>query len=250
MISLPPSEHDLHAYVDHRLSDSDRRLLETYLGSHPELAAQVQAWQQDAQHLRAALGGALQQAPNPQLDPVQIRQRLKHQVRRQLASAALLLIAVGLGGFSGWQAREMTLANGTPPMTDALQAYRLFAQEQILPADFKVDDSRAMQTWLDRYFTQATRLPDLQSAGFKAVSARLLSTEQGPAAMVLYQDPDGRKLSFYIRPPGPQNKLLPRGSRRDGELQAVYWSDSGYNYAMVSPTDSPAAQMLQQTQRF
>ena len=59
MISLPPSDSDLHAYVDHQLSEQDRRLLEHYLASHPQVAARVQAWQQDAQHLRAALGGAL-----------------------------------------------------------------------------------------------------------------------------------------------------------------------------------------------
>lgn len=29
MISMPPSERDLHAYVDHQLSDADRRLVET-----------------------------------------------------------------------------------------------------------------------------------------------------------------------------------------------------------------------------
>ena len=29
MISMPPSERDLHAYVDHQLSDADRRVLET-----------------------------------------------------------------------------------------------------------------------------------------------------------------------------------------------------------------------------
>ena len=55
MISLPPSDSDLHAYVDHQLSEQDRRLLEHYLASHPQVAARVQAWQQDAQHLRAAL---------------------------------------------------------------------------------------------------------------------------------------------------------------------------------------------------
>ncbi|MEZ0548724.1 anti-sigma factor, partial [Pseudomonas sp. Env-37] len=55
MISLPPSERDLHAYVDHQLLDTDRRVLETWLASHPEVAARVQAWQQDAQLLRASL---------------------------------------------------------------------------------------------------------------------------------------------------------------------------------------------------
>jgi anti-sigma factor RsiW len=250
MINLPPSEHDLHAYVDHRLDEADRRLLDTYLAAHPELAAQVQGWQRDAQQLRAALAGALQQPTNPQLDPTQLRQRRQRQSRRYLASAAVLLLAVSLGGFSGWQARGLTQAGAVPPMTDALQAYRLFAQQQILPADLKVQDDDAMQAWLDRYFSQAKRLPDLQEAGFKAVSGRLLSTEQGPAAMVLYEGPSGDKISFYIRPPGPQNNLLPRGSRRDGELQADYWSDSGYNYAMVSPADSPVAEKLQRTLKF
>ena len=85
MISMPPSERDLHAYVDHQLSDADRRQVETFLAGNPQMAAQVCAWQQDAQTLRAALSGALQQPSNPDLDPAVIRQRLKRQSRRHLA---------------------------------------------------------------------------------------------------------------------------------------------------------------------
>ena len=236
MISLPPSERDLHAYVDHQLLDSDRRVLETYLAAHPEVAAQVQAWQQDAQLLRASLSGALQQPPNPALDPALIRQRLKQQSRRHFASAAVLLIAVSLGGLGGWHAREATQP-ALLPMADAMQAFRLFAQEGIMPADYKGQDSGTMQAWLDRYFNQAHRLPDLSQAGFTPVSGRLLTTEQGAAAMVLYQDAQGRRISFYIRPPGPNNGFLPRGERTADGLQAQYWSGDGYNYAVVSPTD-------------
>ncbi|MEJ5057812.1 MULTISPECIES: anti-sigma factor family protein [unclassified Pseudomonas] len=250
MISIPPSERELHAYIDHQLNDADRALVETFLASNAEVAAQVRAWQQDAQQLRAALSGALKQEANPDLDPGLIRQRLKRQSRRHLASAAMLLIAVSVGGFSGWQAREMTLASAPLPMADAMQAYRLIAQQGLLPADYKTGDNGDMQGWLDRYFTQANRLPDLAGAGFKPVSGRLLSTEQGPAAMVVYEDQGGHKISFYVRPPGPKNFLLPRGSRRDDGLQAEYWSGGGYNYAMVSPADTPAAQMLRQTINF
>ena len=250
MISMPPSERDLHAYVDHQLSDDERRQVETFLASNPEVAARVRAWQQDAQQLRAALSGALQQPANPDLDPALLRQRRTRQSRRHLASAAVLLIAVSVGGFSGWQAREMTLVGAPLPMTDALQAYRLIAQQGLLPADYKAGDEGDMQGWLDRYFTQANRLPDLSGAGFKPASGRLLSTEQGPAAMVVYENQGGQKISFYVRPPGPKNYLLPRGSRSDGGLQAEYWSGSGYNYAMVSPVDTPAAQRLRQTVQF
>ncbi|KIQ60167.1 MULTISPECIES: anti-sigma factor family protein [Pseudomonas] len=250
MINMPPNDNDLNAYVDRQLSEADRRLVETYLAHHPEVAARVRAWQQDAQHLRTALGGTLQQPANPALDPAMIRRRLNHRLRRHLASAAVLLLAVSVGGFSGWQAREMTLLRSAAPMADALQAYRLFAQQGVLPADYQTGDEHSMQAWLDRYFTQANRLPDLSNAGFKPVSGRLLSTEQGAAAMVVYQDPTGEKISFYVRPPGPKNFLLPRGSRRDGELQAEYWSGPGYNYAMVIPSDTPTAQRLKQTLNF
>jgi len=250
MISMPPSVNDLHAYVDHQLDDADRRRVETYLAANPHVAEQVQAWQQDAQQLRAALSGALQQPPNLNLDPGVIRQRLKQQSRRHLASAAVLLIAVSVGGLSGWKAREMTMVGAPLPMTDALQAYRMFAQQGILPADYTVTDDGDMQSWLDHYFSQANRLPNLANSGFKPVSGRLLSTEQGPAAMVMYEDQSGRKISFYVRPPGPKNYLLPRGSRSDGELQAEYWSGSGYNYAMVSEARDPATQMLKQELKF
>ncbi|WP_237882613.1 anti-sigma factor family protein [Pseudomonas sp. PGPR40] len=250
MISMPPSEHDLHAYVDHQLNEADRHRVETYLADNAEVAAQVRAWQHDAQQLRAALSGVLQQPANPELDPAMIRQRVKRQSRRHLASAAVLLIAVSVGGLSGWQAREMTLVRAPMPMTDAMQAYRLIAQQGILPADYTVSDDGDMQGWLDRYFSQAHRLPNLTASGYTPISGRLLSTEQGPAAMVVYEDRSGHKISFYVRPPGPKNTLLPRGSRSDGELQAEYWSGAGYNYAMVSPSDTPAAQMLKQTLKF
>lgn len=250
MISMPPSERDLHAYVDHQLSDADRHRVEIYLANNTEVAAQVRAWQHDAQQLRAALSGALQQPANPELDPAMIRQRVKRQSRRHLASAAVLLIAVSIGGLSGWQARQMTLVSAPLPMTDAMQAYRLIAQQGILPADYTVSDDGDMQGWLDRYFNQAQRLPNLTVSGYKPISGRLLSTEQGPAAMVVYEDQSGHKVSFYVRPPGPKNTLLPRGSRSDGELQAEYWSGAGYNYAMISPSNTPAAQMFKQTLKF
>ncbi|UOP11015.1 anti-sigma factor family protein [Pseudomonas palleroniana] len=243
MISLPPSERDLHAYVDHQLSESDRRVLETWLAAHPDAAAQVHAWQRDAQLLRASLSGTLQQPANPELDPALIRRRLRHQTRRHVASAAVLLIAVSLGGLGGWHAREATQAP-TLPMADAMQAFRLFAQDGIMPADYQTQDGSAMQAWLDRYFNRAHRLPDLSPSGFKPVSGRLLTTDQGAAAMVLYEDAQGHRLSFYIRPPGPNNGFLPRGSRSADGLEAQYWSGGGYNYAMVRPADQPGTPLL------
>lgn len=243
MITLPPHEHDLHAYVDRQLSDADRRQLETWLATHPHDAARVKAWEEDARLLRAALSGDLQRQANPQLDPAAIRQRRRQTLHRQFATAAMLLVAIGLGGLSGWQAREMTLASGPLPMADALQAYRLFAADDNLASDWRPGNPSDAQGWLDRHFARADRLPDLEAAGFRPVSGRITTTEQGAAAMLVYRDQAGRRLSFYIRPPGAQNHMLPRGSRLDGDLQADYWSGSGYNYAIVGRATDSAAQL-------
>jgi anti-sigma factor RsiW len=246
MITLPPSELDLHAYVDHQLKEADRLRLETWLAANPEVALQVKTWQEDAKRLRAALSGDLKLEPNPELDPALIRQRMLRNRYRHLATAAMLVLAVGAGGFSGWQARELTLASAMPPMADALQAYRMFAVNDNMASDWSAEKTSDAQSWLDRHFAQANRLPNLEAAGFKPVSGRMTTTEQGAAALVVYKDAEGRTLSFYIRPPGAKNHMLPRGTRLDGDLQADYWSGSGYNYAIVTPTKDPAAQLARQ----
>lgn len=246
MIVLPPSDDDLHAYIDLHLGLEDRLRLEAWLEAHPEVKAQVQAWQQDAHQLRAAWSGALQQAPNPNLDPTQVQRGLRHRRTRRLAKVAVLVMAIGVGAWGGWQARGPGQTLAAAPMADALQAYRLFAAHGTLPADYSSNDSTELQAWLDRYFRSAQRLPDLAAAGFRPRSARLFSTDQGPAAMVVYESTSGQRASFYVRPPGPGYHLLPRGSRRDGELEADYWSDPTYNYAMVSTLGAPTRDVLNQ----
>lgn len=240
MITLPPSDQDLHAYVDGQLSEAERQQLAVYLAAHPAVAEQVRAWQQDAQHLRSALSGALHRAPNPQLDPAAIRHSLRRQRTRHFATAALLLIAVSIGGMGGWQARSLNMARHMLPMADAVQAYRMFAVKDGMANDWNATTSRDAQSWLDQQFARADRIPDLAALGFKPVGGRMISTEQGAAAMLVYEDANGRKVSFYIRPPGPQHYLLARGSRRDGEVQADYWSSADYNYALVTPADAAA----------
>ncbi|ALN60543.1 transmembrane regulator PrtR [Lysobacter enzymogenes] len=242
-----PDEHDLHAYIDGRLDPARRAEVEAWLARQPERLAELQAWQRDAQQLRAALAGAAP-APEPALDPARLRAGLARRRSARYAFAAALLLSLGVGGIGGWQAREWsrpapsaTLA--AAPMADAIAAHRLFAARGELRADTVAND---VQPWLDANFREPMRLPDLSAAGYRPVGARLLATDQGAAALVVYQHAGGEAISFYIRPPGPRHHLLPRGDRRDGGLLAQYWSRGGYNYAMVSAGDDASARVVRQ----
>ncbi|MFD0319828.1 MULTISPECIES: anti-sigma factor family protein [Lysobacter] len=245
-MSTPPNEHDLHAYVDGRLDAASRADVEAWLSRHPERLEEIQAWQRDAQQLRAALAGE-SLAPPSELDPARVRGALARRRSARYAMAAAVLLSIGVGGLGGWQAREWSQPAAPPalasaaPMADAIQAHRLFAVRHDLQPDRVAAD---LQPWLEANFRQPMKLPDLSGSGFRQVGGRLLATDQGAAALIVYEDAAGNAISFYIRPPGPHRYLLPRGDRRDGDLLAQYWSRGGYNYAMVSGSDDGSTRVV------
>lgn len=243
-MNTTPSEYEIHAYVDGRLDEVRRQAVELYLTQHPERAEEVRAWQRDAQQLRAALAGLPDLPDNAALDPTHIVQRRKRHSRTQWAIAAMWVVALGVGVLGGWQVRGWREARLEPPMSDALQAYRMFASARAGGLDEVPQRDGDMQHWLDDHFDRAPRLPNLGSGGFHPVGARLLATGTGPAAMVFYTNGKGDVISFYIRPPSPRG-LLPRGERREGGLVAEYGSDSGYDYAVVSRGGTENVRVLQ-----
>jgi anti-sigma factor RsiW len=62
-----------------------------------------------------------------------------------------------------------------------------------------------------------------------------MATDQGPSALVVYQNAQGMRITFYIRPTG--KTALKSGYRETGNLMAQYWSDHKYNYAIISPAN-------------
>ncbi len=242
MSQLIPSDDELHAYVDECLEAERRRAVELYLAANPEQAMRVEGWRRDARQLRVAMSGFAGQVPNPRLDPAHLRRELRRRRQRRWASAAVLLVTLGVGGLGGWQVRESSLMAGNLPMADAVQAHRLFADASAL--DLSARDPARLQTWLGQYFRHVGNLPDLSSYGFTPLGARLLSNEQGPAALLVFEDAQGQRISLFLRSPGEHFARMPSGERTDGQLQARYWSHDDYNYALVSAaSDSRGAQL-------
>lgn len=239
------SDADIHAYVDGRLDEADCRRVDAWLDRHPDRAREIRAWQRDAQHLRASLGSLPTATAASRLDPAAIRVRRRQRVRSRLALAAALVLAFGIGGVGGWQARSFRAPVAEAPMADAMQAYRMFALQRQVPLDLVQNHAGELQAWLDQHFHDSTPLPNLTNSGFNPVGGRLLATDSGPAAWVLYENSRGNAISFYIRSPAPGAGELSHGQRRDGGLAAAYWSGNGYNYALVSRANAADMRVIQ-----
>nr|WP_314873743.1 anti-sigma factor [uncultured Pseudomonas sp.] len=244
MTRLIPTEHELHAYIDERLDPVRRAEVHAWLAANPQEAARIEAWRNDARRLRAALAGFGELTPGPQLELGQLQQRLRQRRVRRLATAAALLLSLGVGGMGGWQARQMSMASTELPMADALQAHRLFVGSSAL--DIQASDPGRLRAWLGSHFNRVGQLPDLGGLGFQPVGARLLSNEQGPAALVVFEDKQGERVSLFMRLPGQHFAKMPTGQRIDGQLEARYWSHGAYNFALVSDADDQRSESLRE----
>ena len=243
MKSRIPEEQDLHAWVDGQLDEERKKWVEHYLQQRPEQAAQVRKWQADAQCLRLSLDEFVPQVSSVNAEMKMVRQRIRRSRQWRLAVAFSLLFSVGIGGVAGWQLHASQTLRQILPMEDAVQAYRLVNSGNVKALDVVASDRDAVNDWMSRYFIDGARAPNLGNYGFTLVGGRLMVTEQGLAALVIYQDAQGTRVAWYIRPSG--SITLGKGERQAENLKAQYWSDRRYNYAMVSPANDSQTAGLQ-----
>ena len=245
MNTMIPTEEELHAYVDNQLSSERRAAVEAFLATAPAAAAKVAALRRDAENLRAMLAGGMNLWPaNPALDPAYIRRRLRARRTQRLSLAASFVLALILGSAGGWYAHSRVASNVPVPMADAVDAYRVFATDRLRPVELRASDAADLQSWLSTRLGRPMALPDLGIYGFKLLGGRLLSTADGPAAMILYEDVDGQRISFYLR---PSTRFPPgtSGRRTDRGLLAKYWFHNGYGFAVVGRSGDPRTTEVQ-----
>ena len=239
-----PTSDELSAFIDGELPPRRMAEIESLAAKDSELAQKVASLEYDAQQLRAALAGLPTSAPAIELDPARLRVEIKQRRQRLVATAASLVLALTLGITGGWHGRGAFTPSTGLPMADAVEAYRLFNSVSSPAVDLATHETSTLQRWLDSHFEAAAPMPDFEPYGFRPVGARLMATDQGSAAMVLYRDDRGETILFYVRPPG--HKTIGRGSRRAEGLVAQYWADGTYHYAVVSQGTSPRSAAVQQ----
>ena len=239
----PVEEDDLPARIDGRLPPERAEMVDTYLAAHPEERERWSQYAEQREALRAAFG-AQPGGPIPtrlQVSHLLARRRRHHRQLARIAAAVALLI---LGGVGGWTARDvlpsLTLSASailaSAVFDDAIAAHRTFSVETRHPVEVGANEEAHLVQWLSKRLGHRLIAPDLTALGFQLMGGRLLPADSGPAALFMYENGKGTRLTCYYLSANVGGETEFKYREQNG-TSAFYWVEDGLAYAIAANTD-------------
>jgi anti-sigma factor RsiW len=237
----PISTDELHAHVDGRLDADRRQEIERYLDLQPELALRVSAYRAQRDALRSAFASSATTPIPPELNLDRLLEA-RLQQRPGWAwwqVAAVVVLCLGLGGASGWYlgaSPAPTLIQQAVSLLqqEAMASHAVYAADRRHPIEVAATEKDHLSQWLSNRLRRNVVPPDLSTLGYRLLGGRLLATEHGgAAALFVYDDADGNRLTVLLRPMAPElhAALL---DLAQGSLNGCTWIAGGMGYAVVA----------------
>ena len=241
----PIGEDDLQAYVDGRLAPELRESVEAYLRNNEAETSRMVADRDQREMLRARLTFKVSEPIPARLRVANILTERRSRARRRLGAVAAAVTWLAVGGGVGWAANEW-LARSGPALpsqqrpdvaaVDAITAYRTFVVETAHPVEVRSDQEAHLVQWLSRRLGRPLSAPDLTKQGFRLMGGRLLPAGEKPAALFMYDDDQGTRLTLYVRPGGAGDQTAFRFEAQ-GDVAAFSWVDQGLSYVVTAKVD-------------
>lgn len=227
------SDLELNALLDGELQGAEAEAVRTAVADSEPLKAKAAS----AEVLQGLLHGAydpvLSQAADPRVVRMLAAQPRRMSLRagaawRTAVAAALILLATGIGYLAGqWPPAPGTLKEQQLAQL-ALGAHRVFASEVRHPVEIAGADRDELGQWLGKRLGVDLPVPDIAATGFMLVGGRLLAEAGDPAALLMYEDGSGRRVTLYVE-------------RWDGEGESAFRYVEADRLGSYSWVDHPLA---------
>lgn len=262
------SDDDLQAYVDDCLDPVRLPAVEAHLAAHPEIAQRLAAYRRQRHDLRQAFAAAV--PPQPAADRALLQALGAHlsrqRQRRLLAAVAMIavVIGIGIGGGSGWLLRGASLTDNAAGIVnselvaasdkdlsgvaalaeEAGAAHLVFAADHKRPVELDAAHEADLVKWLSTRLAHPVTPVDLAAAGFRFMGGRLVATDHGPAALFMYDDDKGTRLSLLIRPMTKADMQAPLEPVKAHGLDGYAWARNGIGFSLVGTADNVRLQQI------
>jgi anti-sigma factor RsiW len=243
-VSGAVEEPELNAHLDGQLPSGRAAAVAAYLAAHPEAQARLQQYAQQQQVLRDAIAAQSAEPPPARLRVMRLAAAGRRRQLRRLAAAAAAVLLLFVGGVGGWTARRaesrlaLPEASGMRAFTsDAIDAYRVFSVEVRHPVEVDAGHETHLVQWLSKRLGRPLVVPDFAKLGFQLMGGRLLPSDNGAAAQLMYDDKKGSRLTVYYQPVGFAGAGTEFRYRQSGGIGTFYWSEEGFGYAIAGKAD-------------
>jgi anti-sigma factor RsiW len=231
------TERDIHLAIDGELPDDDVAAFARWLERNPEMGARHDRYRQDAEALRSAFAGVLEEKVPSRLKEAATqfdRHVAKRVVLWRSLAAAVILAVGGIGGFAvaQWTAAGPGGETGAQIADRAIAAHVIYAAEKLHVVEVGADQKDHLVGWLSKRVGLRLVAPDFTSEGYSLVGGRLLPAAHRTAAQFMYQDASGARISLYVTDDPGRADTGFRFMQEDN-ARAFYWIDEGYGCAIA-----------------
>jgi anti-sigma factor RsiW len=226
------SRDTLMAYVDGKLDPAARTLVE----ADPAVLAEAATLQRQSDAIRTLYAPAAAEPVPTRLDPHRLALLAQRKQRQSVAQAAMIVAVLGIGIAAGWLLRPAAAPELYDRLiADAVSAHTVYVAENRHAVEVAGTDAEHLSTWLSNRLDTTLAMPDLSDQGLAFLGGRLLPAPAipgGRAAQLMYETPDGERLTLYITPAtgieGPSYEAVSFGSE-----QVLYWANPVFTCTIV-----------------
>lgn len=232
----PIAEEDLHAYVDDRLDPSARASVAGYLERNQVAAERAAAYAAQIERLKAAFSLRAAEPIPPALNLSRLIEQRLAERRAPWRAAATVVLAVGLGAAGGWMLSSLTalrqLSGVAALEHEAVANHLVYAADRQRPIELGAAERDNLTQWVSNRLRHPVAPPDLAVLGYRFMGGRLVATAHGAAALFLYDNDRGPRLSIFVRPMR-SDETTPILVLDIGAVDGCAWVEHGIGYALI-----------------
>jgi anti-sigma factor RsiW len=239
-LGCPVIDEDLHAFVDQQLAPERHPVVERYLQENAESARRVGAYVAQREALRAALAGPEREPIPARLNPHLLLHQRRHERQTVWRMAAMVALAIGLGGAGGWGAHlgydRFQQGRADNFGQQAAAAYLTLAEAN--PQPLQVTSIDGLAASVSSALGVPVEFHDTAPAGFALLSGWVLPAPNGKAVQLAFRDVQDNKIITMYLEGRPGAKETPFRRIAGASVPTVAWEDDDLACA-ISGTVAP-----------
>jgi anti-sigma factor RsiW len=119
---------------------------------------------------------------------------------------------------------------------EAAEAHSVFVAYPNRPIEIASENRSELVGWIERKLHRVVSVPDLSVEGYRLIGGRVLSTVIGPAAMLVYDDDRGGRITIFLQP--MRSDVAAMQPVNAGGANGYAWIDAHMGYGVISDRDA------------